>query len=164
MLAIAAKRLKNPSSGPKAKDGRMIDGRRLCRQHQALARRLRARIVRRRILVRADGRDVHQACAGARRGAGDCLGAFRLHRVEALPALFIQDADQIDDGIGIAHRRLDRIRKSQIGLHGVDLADPAERLQVPGQFRTADRHPDPVAAWPAPALHGGRGNPSRRRR
>ena len=100
--------------------------------------------MRRRILVRADGRDVHQACAGARGGAGDCLGAFRLHGVEALPAFFIQDADQIDDGIGIAHRRLDRIRKAQIGLHGMDLADPAERLQVPGQFRTADRHPDPV--------------------
>ncbi len=87
---------------------------------------------------------MHKACAGARRGAGDCLGAFRLHRVEALPALFIQDADQIDDGIGIAHRRLDRIRKSQIGLHGVDLADPAQRLQMSGQFRTAHRHPDPV--------------------
>ena len=100
--------------------------------------------MRRRILVRPDGRDVHQACAGARRRAGDRLGAFRLHGVEALPAFFIQDADQIDHGIGIAHRRLDQIRKPQIGLHGVDLADPAERLQVPGQFRTADRHPDPV--------------------
>ena len=36
------------------------------------------------------------------------LGAVRLHGVEALPAAFVQDADQIDHDVGVAHRRLDR--------------------------------------------------------
>ena len=48
--------------------------------------------------------------------------------------------------MGIAHRGLDGGRIAQIGLHGVDLADLAERLQVPGQFRPPHRDPDPVIA------------------
>ena len=31
--------------------------------------------------------------------------------------------------------------KAHIGLHGVDLADAAERLEMAGQFRPPDRHP-----------------------
>ncbi len=45
-----------------------------------------------------------------------------------------------------AHRGLHRGRIAQIGLHGVDLADPTQRLQVPGQFRPAHRDPDPEVA------------------
>ena len=41
---------------------------------------------------------------------------------------------------------VDRGRIAQIGLHGVDLPDPAERLQVPGQFRPPHRDPDAVVA------------------
>ena len=46
----------------------------------------------------------------------------------------------------IAHRRLDRGRIAQIGLHRVDLADLAERLEVPGQFRPPHRDADAVIA------------------
>jgi hypothetical protein len=100
--------------------------------------------VRRRMFVSPDGREVDEACTGGRGGAGDGRGALRLDGVEALSAFLVQDADQVDDRVGIAHRRRDRIGKTQIGLHGMDLPDPAERLQVSGQFRAAHRDPDPI--------------------
>ena len=102
--------------------------------------------MRRRVLVGADRRDVDQAGAGVRGGAGDGRGAVRLDGVETLAAFLKQDADQVDDGVGVAHRRFDQFGKAHIGLHGVDLPDAAERLQVPGQFRAAHRDPDPVIA------------------
>ena len=83
----------------------------------------------------------------------DGIGGFRhraragaLHRVEFLRAALGQNADQIDGGMAVAHRGLDRGRIAQIGLHGVDLADLAERLQMPGEFRAAHRDPDAVIA------------------
>ena len=60
------------------------------------------------------------AAAPARATVSAPLG---LHSVETLPARFVQDADQIDDDVGIAHRRLDRLRKAHIRLHRMDLAD-----------------------------------------
>ena len=69
-----------------------------------------------------------------------------LYRVEGLRAAFGQDPDQVDGDAGVAHRGFHRGRIAHIGLHGVDLANPAERLQVPGQFRPANRHPDAVTA------------------
>ena len=48
--------------------------------------------------------------------------------------------------MGIAHRGLDRGRVAQIGLHGMDLPDLAERLQMAGQFRPPHRDPDAVIA------------------
>ena len=74
------------------------------------------------------------------------LGAGRHHGVETLVAALEQDTDQIDYGVRVAHRRRDRIRIAQIGLHRLDLADPAHRPQVTTQFRPAHRDPDPVAA------------------
>jgi len=59
------------------------------------------------------------------------LGAERLHGVEALAAALEQDADEIDHRIGVAHRGIDRARIAQVGLDGMDLADPAHRLQMP---------------------------------
>ena len=44
-------------------------------------------------------------------------------------------------------------RIAQIGLHGVDLADLAERLQMPGEFRPPHRDPDPVIALAQRADH-----------
>ncbi len=44
-------------------------------------------------------------------------------------------------------------RVAQIGLHGVDLADPAERLQVAGEVRPAHRDADAVAALAQRAHH-----------
>ncbi len=69
-----------------------------------------------------------------------------MHRVELLPSAFGEDADQIDQHVGVARRGLDRRRVAQIGLHRVDLPDPAERLQMPGKLGPAHRHPDAVAA------------------
>ena len=43
------------------------------------------------------------------------------------------------------HRGLNGSRVAQIGLHGVDLPDPAERLQVAGEVRPAYRRADAVA-------------------
>ena len=80
--------------------------------------------------------------AGGRGRLGDGLRALGLHGVKGLRAALGEDADQIDRDIGIAHRGLDRGRIAQIGLHGVDLADPAERLQMAGQFRPPHRDPD----------------------
>ena len=48
--------------------------------------------------------------------------------------------------MSVAHGGLDRRRIAQIGLDRMNLADPAERLQVAGQFRPPHRDPDPVVA------------------
>ena len=88
---------------------------------------------------------------GGRLRHGGC--APSLHGVECLRAALGEDADEIDGDVGIAHRGLDRGRIAQIGLHGVDLADPAQRLQVTGQFRPPHRHPDPVIALAERADH-----------
>ena len=57
-----------------------------------------------------------------------------------------QDADQIDGDLRITHRRLDRGRVAHIGLHGMDLPDPAERLKMAGQFGPPHGNTDPVIA------------------
>ena len=48
----------------------------------------------------------------------------------SLLAALEQDADQVDHHIGAAHRCLDRGRIAQVRLHGVDLSDAAERLEM----------------------------------
>ena len=137
----------------------------LRRQHQPLAFRLRPRIVRRRILVGADGRDMDEARADGLGRERHLLRALGLDGIEALAAALEQDADQIDDDVGVAHRRRDRLRIAQIGLHRMDLADPAHRPQMAAQLRPAHRDADAVArGWRARAPHGGRGIPSRRTR
>ena len=84
--------------------------------------------------------------APAAAAAATAPGPFRLHGIEALTAPFEQYADQIDDHVGVAHRRLDRLRKAHIGLNRMDLPDPAERLQMAGQIRAAHGDADAVAA------------------
>jgi hypothetical protein len=56
-----------------------------------------------------------------------------------------QDADKIDHHVGVARGRFDGGRIAHIGLHGVDLADPSERLQVAGKFGPAHRDANAVA-------------------
>ena len=82
-------------------------------------------------------------CGGER----NLLGAERLHGLETLPPALEQDAHQVDDDVGVAHRRLDRAGVPHIGLHGMDLPDAAERLQVPGKVRPAHRDADAVVAF-----------------
>ena len=89
---------------------------------------------------------MHHPGAGGIGRAGNRARARALHRVEGLGAALGQDADQIDGDVGIAHRGLDRGGVAQIGLHSVDLADLAEGLQMPGQFRPPHRDPNPVIA------------------
>ncbi len=82
---------------------------------------------------------------GARRQR-HLLGAVGVDGVEALPPALEQQADQIDQHMGVARRRVHRWRVAEIGLHGMDLADAAERLQVKGEVRPAHRYPDTVVA------------------
>ena len=86
--------------------------------------------MRRCVRIGADRRDVNELRAGGLGGERHRLGAFGLHRVETLPAALEQDADQVDDDVGVAHRRLNRLRVAQIGLHRMDLPDPAHRPQI----------------------------------
>ena len=135
MRASAAKRLKKSSSGPKTIEGRMIVAAGVRRQHLLLALSFRARIMRGRVRVGADGRDMdHPGADGAGR-ARHRLRAFGMHRVEFLPPALEQNADEVDHHVGVAHGRRDRFRVAQVGLHGMDLADPAQRLQMPGRAR-----------------------------
>jgi len=67
-------------------------------------------------------------------------------RAEPLAAALEQDADQIHHHLGAAGGGLDRFGVAQVRLNGVDLADAAERLQVPGEVGPAHRHADAVAA------------------
>ena len=96
---------------------------------------------------------MHHPRASGRSGLGDGLGALGLHRVERLRAAGGEDADQVDGDVRIAHRGLDRGRIAQVGLHGMDLADPAERLQVARQFGPAHRDPDAEVALGQRADH-----------
>ena len=82
------------------------------------------------------------------RGGGkrDLLGAEGLHDVEALAAALEQDTDQVDDDVGVAHRRFDRRGIAQVGLHRVNLTDPAEWLQVACEVRPP--HCDADAVMP----------------
>ena len=74
------------------------------------------------------------------------LGAKAVDRIEALTAAFLEQADEIDQHMGAARGRVDRGRVAQIGLHRVNLADTAERLQVEGQIGPAHGHSDAVIA------------------
>ena len=146
MRASAANLLKKSSSGPNMIDGRNTTAVGLGRQHRLLALGLGAGVVRRRILVGADRRHLDHRAPWLAAAQRHLLGAERLHGVEALPPALEQDADQIDDDVGVAHGGLDRAGVAHVGLHRMDLADPAERLQMAGEIGPAHRHADAVVA------------------
>lgn len=83
--------------------------------------------------------------AGRGAGLGDGAGAIRLYGRKALAALLLHDADEIDDGVRALHRSGDRSGVAQIGLHRVDLADGADRLEEIGKVRPAHGDAHPVA-------------------
>ena len=80
-------------------------------------------------------------------GAGRLCGfrhmtcALVLDRVESLLAGREQDADEIDDRVCPLRGGKKRVGIAHIGLDGVDLPDPAKRLEMAGKLRTPDRHP-----------------------
>ena len=81
----------------------------------------------------------------ARAGGGrlrDNGRALRLHRVERLTAALEQDADEIDDDVASCDGGLDRGRIAQVRLHGMDLPDAAERLQMAGEIGPPHRDAD----------------------
>src|SRR5229473_3823105 len=94
----------------------------------------------------------HPRADGARRLCHRA-GARALHRVEGLRTALGQNADQVDGGVGAAHRGLDGRWVAQIGLHGMDLADLAERLQMACELRPTHRDPDTVVALAERADH-----------
>ena len=94
-----------------------------------------------------------QARADLRGRAGDGAGPRAMDRVETLARALEQDADEVDDDGGVAHRGLDRGRMAHVGLHGMDLADPAERLQMPRELGPAHRDADAVMALRKCAHH-----------
>ena len=79
--------------------------------------------------------------AGRPRGLRHMARALVLHRGEGLLAGRKQDADEIDDRVGALRGGKQRVGKAHIGLHGVDLADAAERLEMAGKLGPPDRHP-----------------------
>ena len=81
------------------------------------------------------------------------FGAGRLNRVETLLAALEQNSNQIDRGVRIAHRRGDGLRVANIGLHRIDLADPAHRAEIAGELRAAYGNTDAVAAIRKRAHH-----------
>ena len=87
-----------------------------------------------------------EAGADRARGFGHRAGAELVHGVEFLPAGLMQDGDQIDDMVGALHGAVDRPAHAHIGLHRLDLADIAERLQMAGEIGPAHGDPDAVAA------------------
>ena len=91
----------------------------------------------------ADGvRDGDRTCGG--RGLRHGGGALDVNSIESLRAAACKDADQVDDDARAAGRGLHRRRIAQVGLHGVDLADLAERLQVSRQFGPAHADADAI--------------------
>jgi hypothetical protein len=81
------------------------------------------------------------------------------HFVKPKEVVLEQDANMIDEDIRIARGGFDRTRTTQIVLHRMDLADIAERLQMSGKVRPADRDANTIAALGERARHGGRGSP-----
>ena len=78
---------------------------------------------------------MHQSAdTGVSGGAGNGGCTFDVQGIERLASGRGQHGDEIDDGIGTFDGGADRIRIAQIGLHGVDLADIAHRLQVAGKI------------------------------
>ena len=74
---------------------------------------------------------MHQRFRARRaRGFGDMAGALVLHGFEALLPAWKQNADKVDNRVRAVRRSEQRVGKAHIGLYGVDLPDPSERLEM----------------------------------
>src|SRR5262249_56784048 len=80
-------------------------------------------------------------------GGGERWGARGMHRVEFWWPAREWDADRVGRYSGVARGRVDRGRMAHVGLHGMDLADPAERLQKAGKLGAADGDANAVAEF-----------------
>ena len=83
---------------------------------------------------------MHQRLDAGRAGRlGNGAGAEDVDRVEALAAGIAEDGDEVDHGIGADDGAVDRPAIAQVGLHRLNPADLAERLQVTGEIGAANR-------------------------
>jgi len=124
-----------PKHDRRAEDDRAGDG----LEDRRLSERLGTGIGRRRNLVGADRRDVDQAIdAGGACRFGDGAGAEDMDRIEALAPALAEDRNQIDDGVGVGDGTIDGPAIPEIGLHRLDPADHAERLEIAGEIGAAD--------------------------
>jgi hypothetical protein len=80
------------------------------------------------------------------RRLGDPPRPLRLQRRKGLPAALLQDADQVDDVIGLGNGMADRGLVAQVRLDGVDLTDGSEGLEAEGEIGPARRDEDAIAA------------------
>ena len=69
-----------------------------------------------------------------------------VYRLEGLLAGRRQDGDEIDHGIGALDGPAHAVGIAYVGLHRMDLPDPAHGLQVPGQIRSPASDPNAPAA------------------
>ena len=96
--------------------------------------------------VRPDGRHLDEAAhAGRPRGLGHGPSALDVDGLEALAAALGQDADEVHRDLGVAQRRGERGGVAHVGLHGLDLTDAAERLEIVGEVGAAAAGPDAKA-------------------
>ena len=82
----------------------------------------------------------------AARGLRDGLGADGLHGVERWRPRSSRMPTRLTPRRRPRTAAGDRVRIAQVGLHGVDLADAAQRLQVAGEVGPAHRGADAPAA------------------
>src|SRR5262249_61410756 len=99
------------------------------------------------------GGDVNHLRAECCRCARDGFGARGLHGIELLSSALEQNADKIDDHVGIARSRLDGGRMAHVALHGVALAEPTQRLEETRKLAPTARAPDAVPLFRPAATH-----------
>ncbi len=105
---------------------------------RGFALRLAAGVLGLGVRIRADGRDLHQlAQAAGGGGLGDHAGALGVQALEALAAMLVEHAHQVDAGVGPHQGAVHRGRDPQIGLHHLDLPDIAEQPGLVGQVGAA---------------------------
>ena len=115
-------------------------------EHRLLAFRLGARICTRCWMLYRDGGDVYQPGAGLACGFGHRPCAYHMDACESLPLRTHTNASQIHDDVCALNRSSDGIVITYVGLHGMNLADIAHRLQMPCEVRS------PVGAENAPSV------------
>jgi hypothetical protein len=89
---------------------------------------------------------VDEARPGGGRRLRHGLRAVRLHGRERLGAARLQDADEVDDRPGAAHRARHLVATAQVRRHRLHLADHAEDLRRPRRVRVPHGDADPVVA------------------
>src|SRR5690606_22078231 len=80
------------------------------------------------------------------RGFGDGFRRFDVQRLEILLAALVHGRDEVDDGVGVFERGVDRLREAHIRLHQLHLADITHHAQFGAKVRTAHRNAHAVTA------------------